>query len=1782
MFQLLNRLHRALSARRAATKRLAAAVLETLEERRMLSLTVNHHPYLQMGDAALGAANDQMEIMWQALETVDNVTSTFTVEYRVATPGAIWSAPQPPTARLDLTVEPRENYNFVLTGLNYNTEYEYRVCHYDQPVGGPVQLIEPFQRTFRTRLDHNDTAPFTFVAYGDSGALFDPVRQNFSNVVSRIDQIDPAFTLLLGDAVNGLTDQKDRNGSQLAYDSRFDQAINAASVEYIADHVDYLAFGNHDILQNDEGGDGGVASELNWSSPRYPVLTGAGEPVERTYCFDYGNARFITFDSNAFDNAARLDVLMPWVQARLIEEGAPDWKIVFVHYPIISAGGNAGGNYYQNAMDHLIAAGADLLLNGHVHNYQRSLPLIGRDGTTPQFLTDDNHLNLYAPNHEPASTRNIIQVIAGIGGRAMDNAGAPTWLASNLPNENIAPENGFLKIDVTTDALTVKYIGALTGRVYDMFSLGHDVQGPVATLDAALDNTAMDLDDEVGQAIVPTEQPSFRVNVADTVGAALTWNTVVTNAVTLERNGELLHQGSNDDYTFQIDPNGGAAGGWFQLNAVGGNFGTGIYQITVGQNTAITDASTNAMDPVTFTIEIDTYLTVRTFEQGQNGYAGCQDTWIQGNATYADATDRSALDTLRIDGEHTLSGRNLQEQGLVRFDNIIGPAAVPAGSSVISATLTLHTIDVDNAYTADGILVYRFIPEVIWNDDAVWNTFPNAGGGIQVGEEVLNPPDATVTTATKRNQDINIDVWGTLQAWADGDTNRGWAILDPLTDAWVVDSANAAANRPTLTVRCEHPDLIVTFVAGALQIVGTSGDDSISVAADFGTYQVTLNGVPLEVGGNAVMAGSVTSLEIIGRAGNDTINIAYVCTACAFPTALATHIRVDGGSGNDSIIGSEFADRLVGMTGNDTLVGMAGNDTLDAGDGIDLAEYNVGGTGAINATVSTGTGAGQDGFGATDTYDGVENLSGSPQGDTLTGDDNANTLWGNDGQDSIWGGGANDLIYGGADHDNAYGGLGDDTLYGEAGTDTLYGGDIAYIDSGDGNDMLVGGDDGDSYRWPGNNQGDDYVVEDPNDAGVDDFYFYYFTVGVTVNLGSTARQDLGTTGHLTISDAQSIENACGAYGPDDNLTGNGLNNSLYGGGGNDTLSGMAGNDTLCGYVGNDSMVGGSDSDTYLWLGDNRGRDTVREIPSDPGRDVLDFYQFHYGAVDVDIRQTYEQPLPPYPTPPNDPENSVTIVNANSVEDINGTLWYDDRLIGDDRANILTANSIRTTILGNGGNDTIIGSAYADSLDGGLGNDSISGAGENDTLIGGGGNDTLNGGAGTDTASYSTSTAQVTASLLTGVATDGMGGTDSLSSIEVVIGGSAGDSLTGGNGNDCLVGNGGNDTLVGNGGNDTLEGSGGNDTYYFSGSGLGSDSIVEAANADTDTLDFSALSGVTVHLNYTTLQTIVSGVLQLTLSNALGLEDVKGTSAADSIYANDRPNHLWGYGGNDVLIGYGGNDSLYGSDGNDNCYGGSGNDSIDAGIGDDYLWGDYGNPNEGSSGSDTLYGGSGNDTLWGDNYNANYSDVANDSIDCGDGNDVAYGDRASGTGLGGNDTIVGYGGNDTLYGEEGDDRVYGDTTGTSSSTGNDYLTGGGGADILWGDDPRYGASYPGGNDYLAGGTGNDTLYGDGDWSGSGMTNGGRDTVCGNENNDYCYGGYGDDYVYGGADNDYLWGGYGNDYLDAETGSDYVDGADGNDTLYSADATSDTIYGGNGTDRILAWDGIDSISGVEVWG
>jgi Ca2+-binding RTX toxin-like protein len=232
---------------------------------------------------------------------------------------------------------------------------------------------------------------------------------------------------------------------------------------------------------------------------------------------------------------------------------------------------------------------------------------------------------------------------------------------------------------------------------------------------------------------------------------------------------------------------------------------------------------------------------------------------------------------------------------------------------------------------------------------------------------------------------------------------------------------------------------------------------------------------------------------------------------------------------------------------------------------------------------------------------------------------------------------------------------------------------------------------------------------------------------------------------------------------------------------------------------------------------------------------------------------------------------------------------------------------------------------------------------------------------------------------------------------------------------------------------------------------------------------------------------------------------------------------------------------------------------------------------GLEGNDTLIGNLGNDLLSGGEDN--------DSLDGGDGNDTLYGDTSDDflNGAKGNDSLVGGIGNDFLNGGKGNDILVGDT-------GNDFLNGGDGNDELVGGT---------GNDTLVGGAGNDsyyidsvsdtfienfnagidTVYASYSYSlsdtlenltllagYSGIGNSLDNLICGNDTDNYLSGGAGNDTLSSSGGNDTLLGEEGNDLLsDYQHGNSILLGGRGNDTL-EAYLDNDTLKGGNGNDYL----------------
>ncbi|MDO9637680.1 MAG: Hint domain-containing protein [Pseudotabrizicola sp.] len=618
-----------------------------------------------------------------------------------------------------------------------------------------------------------------------------------------------------------------------------------------------------------------------------------------------------------------------------------------------------------------------------------------------------------------------------------------------------------------------------------------------------------------------------------------------------------------------------------------------------------------------------------------------------------------------------------------------------------------------------------------------------------------------------------------------------------------------------------------------------------------------------------------------------------------------------------------------------------------------------------------------------------------------------------------------------------------------------------------------------------------------------------------------------------------------------NITGNGLSNTLTGTneadridayGGNDVVNAGGGNDTVFGGTGNDTL-NGQDGDDILY-----GEDGADRLFGGAGNDTL------YGGADAD-----------------------SLEGGIGNDHLYGGTG-NDTLNGQDGDDILYGEAGADRLFGGAGNDTLYGGADADSLDGGLGDDLLDGGAGNDTLIGGGG---------TDTVTYASETAAVNVNLNTGVATGSSSGTDSLSSIENIVGTGFNDTLTGSNDANLIDGGAGNDLINAGAGNDTVFGGAGNDTiiggsddgahYATNAPSLTYNLISLGTFADIDPTESNGssenaadllrtfgsanapLSGAIVRATAVDLNG--DGILADNDNNNAGNAEhflIDGVQAyldstqvynATVTFANGSTGQItavviqltdgrvflapeYEINADSQLLTSGPITSitLTSVDTADTGLYAQRLDSGYIGTGDDDLLygGDGADSIIGGIGNDTLYGGAGDDQLFGGAGNDSlFGGDGNDLLNAGAGDDVSYGGA-------GNDTIYFGAGNDTVFGGAGDDTI--DDVAGSQLPGDNLIYGGDGNDTVWAG---------GGNDTIYGDDGDDVLWGEGD----------------------------DDLIFGGAGNDTLYGGAGNDTLYGGDGANLLDGGDGRDLFFGG--PGDTIFGGEGGDD---YDTLD----LQAWG
>ncbi|CAA6604225.1 hypothetical protein MTBLM1_20347 [Rhodospirillaceae bacterium LM-1] len=686
------------------------------------------------------------------------------------------------------------------------------------------------------------------------------------------------------------------------------------------------------------------------------------------------------------------------------------------------------------------------------------------------------------------------------------------------------------------------------------------------------------------------------------------------------------------------------------------------------------------------------------------------------------------------------------------------------------------------------------------------------------------------------------------------------------------------------------------------------------------------------------------------------------------------------------------------------------------------------------------------------------------------------------------------------------------------------------------------------------------------------------------------------------------------------LIGSSASDTLTGTGGSDTISGLGGNDTLAGLAGDDSLLGGEGTDTATFAVAGAGITLSLEsgsVTGGAGNDSLSGIEIVIGSGYDDTLTGGSSADSLYGGGGND-----TLISGDGNEYLDGGSGADTIYFSSQKEAGVTVNLLTGSATGAWGNDTLANfeivsaTGLNDSITGSSSDDSLYGYGGADTLAGGLGNDLLDGGEGTDTATYASASGAVTVNLNYGSVT-GAAGTDSLSSVEIVLGSDYNDVMTGGAGSDSLLGGSGNDTFyigTGNG--------------YFDG------------GAGTDTLSFAGLGSP----------------ITLTLSS----NSVTGTSIGLDTFANIEIFTGSDYG--DTMAGGTGDDTLSGGAGNDTLSGGTGNDVLDGGDGDDILYGDSSSSITGSDG--TLVNGLGGSSGFGENSVDRGDDSSNSLVNITSiftGGINFFGTTYTSLGVNTNghvtfgetystynpfslpmtsaslpailaayfndvDTRSGVLTDDDIGNSTGSNLVWYDldtTNGVFTVTWDDVGYYSYGTDALnafqvqiydMGDSGDYDIVFRyedinytynnyaragwsdgagGGNNYelpvshssdmidLETDVGNTGMPGLWTWSfrdgvlsssgdavsgSGGGSEGGDDSLSGGGGNDTLYGGVGNDSIDGGTGNDMLYGGNGSDTLTGGGGSDKLYGEAGDDVLvYQSDAL--TINGGDGNDTLL---------------
>ena len=440
-------------------------------------------PYLQLGNRPQLSADESLSLLWHTGDS----DAKWQVEVQ-ATPGGAWkTSGLPAMHHVSIpasTIAPHRVYETELAGLKPGAEFSYRVSR-----NGAVV----FSGQARARKAAGQ--PYRFAVFGDC-ADGSPTE---AAVAYQTYLQKPDFLMITGDIVY-------TRGSVTEYRQKFypyysaKPATAATGAPLLSTMLLIGAPGNHDALHRelDQTPDA-MAYFYYWSQPLngppgYDSVGGSEEqqkafrqnagthfPDMASFSFDYGNSHWTVLDSNPYLDWSQ-PALAKWVSDDIAAAKGARWHFVAFHHP----GFQSSTKHFEEQQMRVLApvlekAGVDVVFSGHVHNYQRSVPMRfapkpGSVGGAPdgkvnpvagQFTLDTEFDGIHR-----TKPNGVIYIVDGGGGAHLYNPEQQTERASwqSFTVKYLADIHSFSVVDIDGDRFTLKQISE-EGKEVDAFTV---------------------------------------------------------------------------------------------------------------------------------------------------------------------------------------------------------------------------------------------------------------------------------------------------------------------------------------------------------------------------------------------------------------------------------------------------------------------------------------------------------------------------------------------------------------------------------------------------------------------------------------------------------------------------------------------------------------------------------------------------------------------------------------------------------------------------------------------------------------------------------------------------------------------------------------------------------------------------------------------------------------------------------------------------------------------------------------------------------------------------------------------------------------------------------------------------------------------------------------------------------------------------------------------------------------------------------------------------------------